>query len=185
MIYLKHYWMRNGEYLTEPGQNGSLQYHPGAGIDGFSVRYWLTDERGVDYCLSTANDNALIQEHDPGMQILTKTEWDAIVATIPEPEFPIFPPAPQEPNWDAFETVVLQSEEMKNFVSVASTQNVLVSSAFPAAFYEAKNGNYSSFQIVWDEIVKISPVDPLVVSSMVGIASSCNLPTEFISIISG
>jgi hypothetical protein len=48
MIYLKHYWMRDSQYLTEPGQNGSLQYHPGAGIDGFSVRYWLTDDRGVD-----------------------------------------------------------------------------------------------------------------------------------------
>ncbi len=183
MQYLKHYWMRDGQYLTEPGQNGPMQGHPG--IQGLDVKYWLTDENGVDYCLSTVPDSVLVEEVTPGLEILTKQQWDAIVATIPEPETPTFPGGPAEPNWDSFETVVLQSEEMKNFIDTAAAQNVLVASAFPAAFYEAKHGNYNTFKIVWDEITKISPLVPEVVTNMVGVASSCNLPQEFITIIAG
>ncbi len=181
MQYLKHYWMRDGQYLTEPGQNGPMQGHPG--IQGLDVKYWLTDERGVDYCLSVIPDGVLVQEVDPGLKILTKQEWDAIVATIPVPELPTFPEGQAEPNWDNFETTVLQSEDMKNFVGTAATQNVLVSAAFPAAFYEAKKGSYNSFQIVWSEIKKISPVNPTTVETIVEVARLCNLPEEFISII--
>lgn len=61
-----------------------LHNHPN--IHGLEVRYWLTDDNGVDYCLSTVPDNTLITEVTPGLEILTKTDWDAIVATIPEPE---------------------------------------------------------------------------------------------------
>ena len=92
MIYLKHYWVRDGQYLTKPGQNGALQSHPN--IPGLEVRYWLTDDNGVDYCLSTVPDNTLIAEVTPGLEILTKTDWDTIVATIPEPE-PILEPRPE------------------------------------------------------------------------------------------
>ena len=181
MQYIKHYWVRNGKYLTEIGENGPLQTH--LEIEGRDTKFWLTDERGVDYCLSTVPDHVLITEVDPGLKILTRQEWDAIVATIPEPEIPTFPEGPQEPNWDTFETTVLQSEAMKNFVSTTSAQNPLVASAFPAAFYEAKRGEYNSFRIVWNEITKISSVNPQIVASMIGIASACNLPQEFIDII--
>lgn len=182
MQYLKHYWVRNGEYLTNPGQNGPLQAHPS--LPGLEVRYWLTDDNGVDYCLSTVPDHVLINEVDPGLKILTRQEWDEIVATIPEPEPMPIPEQPQEPNWDTFETIVLQSPEMKDFVEMASNKNSLVASAFPAAFYEAKKENYNSFKIVWNEMIKISPIDKNVASSIINVALSCNLPKEFMDIIS-
>lgn len=87
------------------------------------------------------------------------------------------------PDWDTFEAIILQSKEIKDFISVASTKNPLVASAFPAAFFEAKNGKYNSFNTVWNELIKISPVDVNVIESIIGVAQSCNLPEEFIGII--
>lgn len=86
------------------------------------------------------------------------------------------------PNWDTFEIVVFQSTEIKNFIDVAASKNILVASALPAAFFEAKKGNYNSFRIVWNEIVKISSLDPSVVENIFAVANSCNLPEEFITI---
>lgn len=182
MQYIKHYWVRDGKYLTQIGENGPLQTHPE--IEGRDTKFWLTDERGVDYCLSTVPDHVLINEVNPGLKILTRQEWDAIVATIPEPEPMPMLEQPQEPNWDTFETIVLQSLEMKNFVEIASNKNSLVASAFPAAFYEAKKGSHNSFKIVWNEMMKISPIDKDVASSIINVALSCNLPKEFMDIIS-
>lgn len=186
MQYLKHYWVRDGKFLTEIGENGPLQSHPTQFVKGpLRVEFWLQDERGVDYCLSTTDDSSLVTEITPGLEIISRQEWDAIVATIPQPEEPQFPEGPQEPNWDTFETVVFQSTEMKSFIDTAASQNILIASALPAAFYEAKKGNYSSFKIVWNEIIKIATLNPAVVENIVAVASTCNLPQEFITIFAG
>lgn len=180
MIYLKHYWMRNGEYLTEPGQNGSLQYHPGAGIDGFSVRYWLTDDRGVDYCLSTASDNALIEEHDPGMQILSKADWDAIVATIPAPE--PMPEMPGAPDWNTFKTTAVSSTKLNNFVGNLMSVAPVAATALPATLLLLESGTYTDFENTWTAIENATTVPAALITEMVALAESCNLPEEFVSI---
>lgn len=87
------------------------------------------------------------------------------------------------PDWDTFEGIILQSNEMKDFITFASTKNSLVASTFPAAFFEVKNNKYNSFKIVWNELIKISPVSVNVIESIIGVAQSCNLPEEFIGII--
>ena len=89
------------------------------------------------------------------------------------------------PNWDTFESIILQSQELKTFITFAATKDPLIASTFPAAFFEAKNGNYNSFKIVWEELVRISPVNINVVESIIAVANSCNLPQEFIEIIEG
>ena len=169
--------MRDGQYLTEPGQNGSLQYHPGAGIDGFSVRYWLTDDRGVDYCLSTVSDNALVEEHDPGMQILTKVEFDAVVATIPEPEPQ--PEMPGEPDWTTFKTTALSSVGLNTLLGEVLIVAPVVGTAFPATFLELKNGKYGDFTIVWNAINSVVEVPTELIAEFTNLAGSCNLPQEF------
>jgi len=117
MQYLKHYWVRNGEYLTEPGQNGPLQSHPS--IPGLQVRYWLTDDRGVDYCLSTTDDSVLVEEVTPGLEILTKTEWDAIVATIPAPEpMPTPEPEPEPTAEEKLANIGLTVEDLKSLLGL-------------------------------------------------------------------
>lgn len=150
-------------------------------------------ESGPVYFITTFTD--VVENYDFNPEI-ERWDWDDsirqyIIINLKEEELnrpipPINPPLPTpSPNWDSFEIVVLQSEEMKNFVETASTQNILVSSTFPAAFYEAKRGNYNTFQIVWTEIKKISTIDPIVVNNMIAVATACNLPQEFINIISG
>jgi hypothetical protein len=180
MIYLKHYWMRDGQYLTEPGQNGSLQYHPGNGIDGFSVRYWLTDDRGVDYCLSTASDNALIQEHDPGMQILTRQEWDEIISTIPEPE-----PQPEpegQPDWNTFKQTAVASLSLNTFVGELMSIAPVAASALPATLLLLESGTYTDFENTWNAIEALTTVPEALVAEFVALAEACNLPQEFIDI---
>ena len=181
MIYLKHYWVRDGQYLTEPNQNGPLQSHP-TGIDGFSVRYWLTDDRGVDYCLSTASDNALVEEHDPGMQILTRQEWDAIVATIPAPEPQ--PQPPGAPNWNTFKTTALSSPGLNTLLGEVLTVAPVVGTAFPATFLELENGKYDDFIVVWNAINGVVEVPTELITEFTTLAVSCNLPQEFIDIFS-
>jgi hypothetical protein len=87
------------------------------------------------------------------------------------------------PDWDTFESIVLQSNEMKNFIAYASTQNPLITGTFPAAFFEVKNNRYNSFKIVWNELVKITTVDKVVLDSIINVAKSCDLPQEFIDIL--
>jgi hypothetical protein len=91
----------------------------------------------------------------------------------------------QDPDWDTFESLVLQSEEMKNFISIANAENPLIASTFAPAFFEVKNEKYNSFRIVWGELTKISPVDPNVLGAIINVAKSCDLPQEFIKILEG
>lgn len=180
MIYLKHYWMRDGQYLTEPKQNGPLQVHP-SGIEGFSVRYWLTDNRGVDYCLSTANDNALIQEHDPGMKIITRQEWDAIVATIPIPE--PMPEMPGAPDWNAFKSTAVASASLNTFVGDLMAIAPVAATALPATLLLIETGTYQDFQNTWNAIKNATTVPAGLIAEFTTLAQSCNLPQEFIDIL--
>ena len=178
MIYLKHYWMRDGQYLTEPNQNGPLQSHPP--IPELSVRYWLTDERGVDYCLSTVPDQVLITEVTPGLEILSREEWDAIVATIPAPE-----PQPQpagEPDWNAFKTTAVASPALNAFVGDLITVAPVAATALPATLLLIENGIYKDFENTWTAIENATTVPAALITEMTALAESCNLPQEFINI---
>lgn len=175
--------MRDGKYLTEVGENGPLQHHPN--IPGINTILWTTDDRGVDLCYSYVPDSTPIVEVTPGLRKITEAEFQAVLAAQPQPEPMPTIEEPAEPDWDSFESVVLQSKEMKSFIDVAATENSLVAAAFPAAFFEAKNGKYNSFRIVWTELTKISPVNLQVLAGIVAIAKSCNLPKEFVGILEG
>jgi hypothetical protein len=146
---------------------------------------------GPAYFITTFTDAVQNYDYNPEIE---KWDWDdtlrqyvIINLAQEEPNRPVpptEPPTPQPtPDWNSFERIVLQSPEMNQFIIDASEKNALVATAFPAAFYEAKNGNYDSFRIVWEEITKLSIIDGNVLLSFVSIASSLNLPQEFISIL--
>ena len=178
MIYLKHYWMRDGQYLTEPNQNGPLQSHPP--IPELSVRYWLTDERGVDYCLSTVPDQVLITEVTPGLEILSREEWDAIVATIPAPE-----PQPEPvggPDWNTFKTTAVASPALNAFVGDLIAVAPVAATALPATLLLIENGIYKDFENTWTAIENATTVPAALIAEMTTLAESCNLPQEFINI---
>jgi hypothetical protein len=180
MQFLKHYWVRNGQYLTEPGQNGPLQSHPE--IPELKVQYWLVDDRGVDYCLSTTDDSVLVEEINPGLTILTRTEWDAIVATIPVPE-----PQPQPaggPDWNTFKTTAVASSSLNVFVGNLISIVPVAATALPATLLLIESGNYKDFENTWTAIKATNTVPADLIAEMTALAQSCNLPEEFISIFS-
>jgi hypothetical protein len=178
MQYLKHYWVRSGEYLTEPGQNGPLQSHPA--IPGLEVRYWLTDDNGVDYCLSTVSDNTLVTVVTPGLEILTKADWDAIVATIPAPE-PI-PEMPGTPDWNTFKTTAVASTTLNTFVGGLITTAPVAAAALPATLLLIEGGNYTDFENNWTAIENATTVPAELITEMTTLANDCNLPEEFVNI---
>jgi len=77
--YLKHYWVdESGNYITDENRAGKT--HPP--IEGLDVKYWTTDANGVDFCLSEAPDSSEVIEVTPGLEILTKTKWNAEVSVV-------------------------------------------------------------------------------------------------------
>lgn len=178
MIYLKHYWVRDGQYLTNPGENGPLQSHPN--IPGLEVRYWLTDDNGVDYCLSTVPDDTLITEVTPGLEILTKADWDAIVATIPAPE--PMPEMPGQPDWNTFKTTAVSSTTLNTFVGELMSVAPVAATALPATLLLIETGNYKDFENTWTAIETATTVPADLITEMTTLAESCNLPEEFVNI---
>jgi len=151
----------------------------------------ITFESGPAYFITTFTDAVPDYDYDPEIE---RWDWDDsirqyVIINLKEyalnrPVPPTEPPKPQlPPDWDNFETIILQSTEMKDFISYASTQNSFVASSFPAAFFESKTGKYHSFKIVLNELIKISPVNKNVILSIIDAAKACNLPEEFVSII--
>lgn len=108
--------------------------------------------------------------------------WDVRPATPEETAAWDVANAPQ-PDWDTFESIILQSPDLKAFIAFASTKDPLTAGAFPAAFFEAKRGSYASFRTTWAELVRISPVEINVAESVISVAKGCHLPEEFIQIV--
>jgi hypothetical protein len=99
--------------------------------------------------------------------------------TPPAPE----PPPIPEPRWELFEKVVLRNTAIINLLVTAAQINPLVASAFPASFYMTKIGDFSSFRIIWRELMRYVQVYPSVVEDTISLAIGCHLPQEFIDII--
>lgn len=76
-MYIKHYWVSYpgmDRFLIE--SNEVPKTHPN--IKGLDVKFWLTDDNGVDYCLSICDDDAVLPGGN-GVTQLTEEEWNAIV----------------------------------------------------------------------------------------------------------
>ena len=147
-------------------------------------------QSGPAYFITTFTDTVPDYDFDSEIE---RWDWDdnirqyVIINLLEEelnrPVAPIEPPPSTSPDWDTFENIVLQSDTIKNFVQIAYSENILIASAFTPSFFEAKNGNYNSFRIVWAEMLKISPVDAITKTNMIELAIMLNLPQMFIDII--
>jgi hypothetical protein len=179
-MYIEHYWMRDGKYLTEPGENGSLQNHPN--IPRLDVKIWTQDERGVDICYSWVPDNTVITEVTPGIRIITEEEFQAVLAAQPQPEPQ--PQPPGAPDWTTFKTTALSSVGLNTLLGEVLTVAPVVGTAFPATFLELENGKYDDFTVVWNAINDVVEVPTELITEFTTLASSCNLPQEFIDIFS-
>lgn len=78
--YLKHYWKKNGSWLTTA--NEVEQHHPEADYPGLGVKIWMHDSDGVDVCLSEVPDTTGISTITVGSKNavieLTETQYNSV-----------------------------------------------------------------------------------------------------------
>ena len=78
--YLKHYWKKNGNWLTT--SNEVEQHHPEADYPGLGVKIWMHDSDGVDVCLSEVPDSTGISTITVGSKNavieLTETQYNSV-----------------------------------------------------------------------------------------------------------
>ena len=84
--YLKHYWKKNGNWLTTT--NEVEQHHPETEYPGLGVKVWMHDSDGVDVCLSEVPDTTGISTITVGSKTavmeLTETQFNSIKTPIDE-----------------------------------------------------------------------------------------------------
>ena len=85
--YLKHYWKKNGSWLTTPGTYVE-QHHPEADYPGLGVKVWMHDSDGVDVCLSEVPDTTGISTITVGSKNavieLTETQYNSVKTPLDE-----------------------------------------------------------------------------------------------------
>ena len=85
--YLKHYWKKNGSWLTTPGTYVE-QHHPEADYPGLGVKVWMHDSDGVDVCLSEVPDSTTISTINVGskkaVMELTETQFNSVKTPLDE-----------------------------------------------------------------------------------------------------
>lgn len=78
--YLKHYWKKNGNWMTTT--NEVEQHHPEADYPGLGVKIWMHDSDGVDVCLSEVPDTTGISTITVGsknaVMELTETQFNSV-----------------------------------------------------------------------------------------------------------
>ena len=84
--YLKHYWKKNGNWLTTA--NEVEQHHPEADYPGLGVKIWMHDSDGVDVCLSEVPDTTGITTITVGPKNavieLTETQYNSVKTPLDE-----------------------------------------------------------------------------------------------------
>ena len=84
--YLKHYWKKNGNWLTTA--NEVEQHHPEADYPGLGVKVWMHDSDGVDVCLSEVPDSTAISTITVGSKNavieLTETQYNSVKTPLDE-----------------------------------------------------------------------------------------------------
>ena len=84
--YLKHYWKKNGNWLTTA--NEVEQHHPEADYAGLGVKIWMHDSDGVDVCLSEVPDSTAISTITVGsknaVMELTETQYNSVKTPLDE-----------------------------------------------------------------------------------------------------
>ena len=79
-MYIKHYWVSYpgmDRFLIE--SNEVPKTHPN--IKGLDVKYWLTDDNGINYCLSVCDDDAILPSGN-GVTQLTKEQWEDSIPQV-------------------------------------------------------------------------------------------------------
>ena len=129
-------------------------------------------------------------EHDSATERLEPTEViDIDVRTVERgwAVIPLAPPTPPEPpaDWLGFAGWLYGFSPMMDAMNAARAshdpQGEPATTGLPAALQEARAGNTIAFALSWAQFLAASSMDAADLAEIVGKASLCRLPPEFIS----
>lgn len=122
-------------------------------------------------------------EHDPATHRLEATEdidLDALTVTRGWQVVEL-PPQPPQPDWAAFKATALNSSSL-NGILIDGYQTVPVAAgALAPALLKAEASGAEDFQAAWAAILAAVTVPASTIEAFQDVATSCNLPAEFIA----
>lgn len=86
--------------------------------------------------------------------------------------------------WDEFKKQIIISEEFNNYISSILPTLPIIASSLPIAISDIESGKYHNFLLLWELMNSTIAPSQEMKNSLVEIANTCNIPKEFISIIS-
>jgi hypothetical protein len=99
-------------------------------------------------------------------------------------ELVTIPTKPPVPNWDLFSTTVLNNPALNAAVLTADATVANAARSLSTVLLEAKlSGSYVNFSACWKLVVTAAKIPKEVINSLASLASSCNLPVEFVNTI--
>lgn len=90
-----------------------------------------------------------------------------------------------KPKWVTFKEATLSSVTLNTVLSEAIGVVPLAALAFPATFLKLENGEYGDFSRCWKAIANAVTIPEELIEEFVELANSCNLPSQFVSILTG
>lgn len=119
--------------------------------------------------------------YDPATQILESCDpyihdgevFDTIAAPLP-------PPPPPAPDWARFKRIALGSDSLNRILVDAYQVAPVAAGALAPALLKAEQGDGADFVAAWSAIGRAVTVSSETVAGFVNVATACNLPHEFI-----
>jgi hypothetical protein len=81
--YLRHYYVDGIDrktFLIDTNIGRDGKTHPN--IRNLDVKFWITDNQGIDCCLSVVDDDDAIIPNDNGIEIISFEDWAGRVENI-------------------------------------------------------------------------------------------------------
>lgn len=152
----------------------------------------LIIDSGELYFITTFTDAVENYDYDPEIE---RWDWSDnlgqyVVINLKEEELnrpipPVEPPTPPvPPNWEAFKSTAITSTNLNLLLGELLTIAPILATSFPVTFLELENGKYTDFILVWNGINSVTQVSTELIDEIVALATECNLPQEFIRILS-
>lgn len=134
----------------------------------------ITNEDEYDYDCET--HKAVWYAKERKFVIIEKNESE--LAYLPNA---VIPPKP-DAKWSEFKRQAISSPTLNTFVGELMTIAPVAATALPVTIMSLELGNFQDFMNVWTAIENATTVPADLITELVALAESCNLPEEFVNI---
>jgi hypothetical protein len=87
-------------------------------------------------------------------------------------------------DWKRFKLAIMQNSILNEAIANAIPIVTTAALAIPAALLRAEDGKVEDLENCWDSIREVSDIDSNTIDAIVDLAVSCNLPPNFVEILS-